>query len=85
MKINTKTNKKSTKRRKVPAPRIHTTDSFSLHFEDLHSARRFKPMHFLFLSIAFLIIAGAFSIALITRHNSEASAQRQKPQIQEVR
>lgn len=76
MKIHTKTNKKTTKRRKVPAPRIHTTDSFSLHFEDLHSARRFKPMHFLFLSIAFVVIASAFSLALIARHNSEASAEK---------
>ena len=75
MKLKTTTRKKSTKRRRVPSPRIHTSDSFSLHFEDLHSARRFKPMHFLFLGIAFAFIAGTFSLALIARHNSRAAAE----------
>jgi hypothetical protein len=83
MKLRTSTKKKHTKRRRVPSSSVHTTDSFSLHFEDLHSAKRFKPLHFMFLSIAFLVIAGAFSIALITRHNSEASAEQ--PQVVEVK
>jgi len=77
MKLKTTTKKKNGKRRRVPSPRIHTTDSFSLHFEDLHSARRFKPMHFLFLSIAFAVIASSFTFALISRHNSEAAAEKQ--------
>lgn len=76
MKTKTISRNKSNKRRRVPSPRVHTTDSFSLHYEDLHSARRFKPMHFMFLSIAFLVIAGAFSIAMIYRHGSEATAEQ---------
>lgn len=83
MKLNTATKRKTSKRRRVPSPRIHTNDSFSLHFEDLHSAKRFKPLHFMFLGIAFAIIAGSFTVALISRHNSNASAE--KPQTSEVR
>ncbi len=83
MKTKTISKNKSNKRRRVPSPRVHTTDSFSLHYEDLHSARRFKPMHFMFLSVAFLAIAGAFSIAMIYKHGNEATAEQQ--QISEVR
>lgn len=83
--MKSKTTKKSSKHRKVPSPRIHTTDSFSLHFEDLHSARKFKPMHFIFLSVAFLVIAGAFSIALISRHNGAATAEQTESKSAEVR
>ena len=84
MKLRTTTKKKSSKRRRVPSPRIHTNDSFSLHFEDLHSAKRFKPMHFLFLGIAFAIIAGAFTVAMITRHNGDAAAE-QSPKTTDLR
>lgn len=66
---------KTSRRRRVPSPKEHTTESFRLHYEDLHSARRFKLMHFMFLSVAFLVIAGAFSIAMIYKHGSEATAE----------
>lgn len=74
---------KTSRRRRVPSPKEHTTESFRLHYEDLHSARRFKPMHFMFLSVAFLVIAGAFSIAMIYKHGSEATAE--EPLSSEVR
>ncbi len=76
---------RSSKRKKVPSPRIHTTDSFSMHYEDLHSARRFKPMHFIFLSVAFLIIAGSFTAALITRRSDGASAEQNQSTSQDMR
>lgn len=73
------------KRKRVPSPRIHTTDSFSMHYEDLHSARRFKPLHFIFLSIAFLVIAGSFTVALLSRQGSEASAEQTQSISKDIR
>lgn len=81
----TSSRKKLNRRRRVPSPRVHTNDSFSLSYEDLHSARRFKPMHFMFLSLAFLVIAGAFSIAMIARHNGQATAEQTQLQNEQVR
>lgn len=83
MKIKSLSKPRSSRRRRVPSPKAHTTESFRLHYEDLHSARRFKPMHFMFLSVAFLVIAGAFTIAMIYRHGSEATAE--EPLTSEVR
>lgn len=83
MKLKAITRKRSARRRRVPSPKAHTTESFSLHYEDLHSARRFKPLHYVFIGIVFAILATGFTLALVTRHNSNASAEQQ--QTQEVR
>lgn len=56
-----------------------------MHYEDLHSARRFKPLHFIFLSIAFLVIAGSFTVALLSRQGSEASAEQTQSISEDIR